>query len=136
MVEINNKTRSRIDLSLVKKVVEKFLKYYNIKNDISIAFVGDVTMRRLNKTYRSREEVTDVLAFPGEDDFLGEIIIDWAQIRRQASRYDLSEKKELIFVLVHGLLHLLGYEDKTERERREMIELGEKFLKRGLLYTI
>lgn len=130
MVEVNNKTRSRIDLILVKKVARKFLKYYNInKGEVSVAFVGDRTIRRLNKTYRGVDKTTDVLAFPGEKDFLGEIIIDYAQIKKQARRFSHSVKQELIFVLVHGLLHLLGYDDKTEKGRREMEELGKEFMK-------
>jgi probable rRNA maturation factor len=146
MVEVNNKTRSRIDLKLVKKVARNFLKYYNTKRrltaipsgksnrtnvnniEVSIALVGDKTMRRLNKTYRGRKEDTDVLVFPGEDDFLGEIIINWAQIKKQAKRYSPNIEKELVFVLVHGLLHLLGYEDKMEKGRKEMERQGKEFI--------
>jgi probable rRNA maturation factor len=148
MVEVNNKTRSRIDLILVKKVAKRFLKYYNKKRrlaaiplsgsdhtnvnnvEVSIAFVGDQTIRDLNKRYRQVNKVTDVLAFPGqESSFLGEVIINYAQVKRQAKYYSKSIKQELVFILVHGLLHLVGYDDKTERGRREMEELGKKFIK-------
>lgn len=129
MVEINNKTRSGIDLPLVKKVAEKFLSAHGKKKfNVSIAFIGDSAMRELNKIYRSRDKATDVLSFTGENNFLGEIIIDYAQIKRQAVKYKNNVKDELIFILVHGLLHLIGYDDKTEKGRREMERMGEKFI--------
>lgn len=131
MVEVNNKTRNKIDLVLVKKTTEKFLRYYKVfDKDVSIAIVGDATMRKFNKEYRGKDSATDVLSFcDREDNFLGEIIIDYAQIKRQAPKYSESIQKELIFILVHGLLHLIGYEDDTEKGRMEMEALGKEFIK-------
>lgn len=145
MIEINNKTRSKIDLALVRKVAESFLKYYNKKIrlivadnrhintdkvEISIAFVGDKTIRRLNQAYRGIDKATDVLAFfdNEQSNFLGEIIINYIQVKRQAKKFNNSARQELIFILVHGFLHLLGYNDKTEKGRREMERLGEEFV--------
>ena len=129
MIEINNKTKSRIDLNLVKKAADRFLRVYKKnKYEVSIAFVGDRVIRKLNRNYRETDKVTDILSFPGEGDFLGEIIIDYAQIKRQAKKYGKTIKQELVFILVHGLLHLSGYNDKTEKGRREMERLGEKFI--------
>ena len=85
-------------------------------------------IRRLNKEYRKIDRVTDVLAFEGEDNYLGELIIDHTQIRRQAKRFSPSTEKELVFILTHGLLHLLGYEDKTEQGKMEMERLGKEFI--------
>ena len=138
MIEINNKTRSRINLVLVKRVAESFLKYYNKNNnEASIAFVGDKTIRYLNKTYRGIDKITDVLAFPdgpaktasaGGRIFLGEVIINYIQVKRQAKKFSHSAKQELVFILVHGLLHLLGYNDNTETGRRQMEKIGEEFV--------
>ncbi len=129
MVEINNRTKSHINLSLVKKVVENFLRAYKkIGYEVSVVFVGDSVIRRLNKAYRSKDTVTDVLAFKGEGKFLGEIIIDYAQIKRQAPKFSGNTQKELIFILVHGLLHLIGFGDKTEKGKREMEKLGKQFI--------
>ena len=166
MIEINNKTRSKIDLALVQKVAQKFLKYYNKerrlatiplgksdhanidKVEVSIAFVGDKIIRRLNKTYRGIDKVTDVLAFPdvmirSDPDkgviCSGEVIINYAQVKKQAShqrrgarqakKFNNNVKQELVFILTHGLLHLLGYDDKTEKGRLEMERLGEEFVR-------
>lgn len=129
MIEINNKTRSNIDLKLIKKVGEKFLDIKRKKKyKVSIAFVGDKKIRELNQKYRGINKVTDVLTFAGEDNFLGEIIINYSQIKKQAKRFSNSIKQELIFILVHGLLHLLEYEDDTVKKKEHMIKMGEKII--------
>ena len=131
MVDISNKTRSRIDLALTKRIADRFLREHKVgKKEISIVFVGDVVMRRLNKEYRKKDKTTDVLSFIGEDDFLGEIIISYQQIKRQSKLYKNSVRQELIFILTHGLLHLLGHEDETEKGRKKMEKLGEEFINR------
>lgn len=132
MIEINNKTRSDINTILIKSVAEKFLKYYKIKKNLSIAFVGDTVIRRLNKNYRGKDKITDILSFDGEAQDLGEIIIDYAQIKRQSRKYSKSIQDELIFILVHGLLHLIGYDDQTEKDRKIIIKKGEDFIKKFL----
>lgn len=129
MIEINNAAKQKINSALIKKTAQNFLKAYGKeKYDLSIAFVSGVAMRKLNKQYRNINQTTDVLSFAGEGDFLGEIIIDCAQVKGQAAEFGNSLENELIFILVHGLLHLLGYDDKKEKGRREMIRLGEEFL--------
>ncbi len=134
MIEINNKTRSNINLRLVKLTTEKFLKF-NKKNNynISIAFVGDRVIQKLNKAYRDKDKITDILSFKGENNFLGEIIIDYLQIKRQAKKFSNSVKNELVYILVHGLFHLLGYDDKTEKGRKEMEQLANNFIKKIVL---
>ena len=132
MIEINNKTRSKININLIKNVTEKFLDYYKINKDISIAFVGDIVIRKLNKNYRGKNKVTDILSFDGEAQDLGEIVIDYVQIKRQSQKYSKSIQDELIFILVHGLLHLVGYDDQTEEERNIIIKKGEDFIEKVL----
>jgi len=130
MVEINNKTRTAIDLKLVEKVVEKVLLLYKKKNkEVSIGFVGDQVMKKLNFQYRGKDNPTDVLSFVGEDNDLGEILINFQQIKRQAKKFGNTDEQELIFILVHGLLHLMGYDDETEKDRLAMIKLGEEVIK-------
>jgi probable rRNA maturation factor len=128
-IEINNKTKSRISRPAIKNITAGFLRRQRLKNaDVSIALVGDRTIRRLNKQYRGADRVTDVLAFPGEKDYLGEIIIDYAQIKRQAKAFSPSIRAELFFILIHGLLHLLGYEDDSGQGKETMRRLGEEFM--------
>ena len=130
MVEITSKTKSKINLSLVKKTVLKFLESYKLsEKEVSIAFVGSMRMKELNKKYRKKDKLTDVLSFSGENNFLGEIVINYTQIKKQAKKFNNNPTEELVFILVHGLLHLLGYKDETEVGQREMEKLGEKFIK-------
>lgn len=129
-IEINNRTKSKLDLKLISQAINAFGRSRKISHkEISVAFVGDAEIKKLNRTYRSLNQATDVLAFAGEGDFFGEIIIDYNQIKRQAGRFGNSAKREVVFILVHGLLHLLGYDDKTEKDRLKMIKMGEEFIK-------
>ncbi|MFH1255264.1 MAG: rRNA maturation RNase YbeY [bacterium] len=131
-IEINNKAGYDIDLNSVRKIVEAFCRVYKINKNknISIAFVSGAEMRKLNSVYRGIDKTTDVLSFEGQGDFLGEIVIDCGQIKQQAVDFNNSAEDELIFILAHGLLHLIGYDDKTEKARLEMIRQGEKFIKK------
>jgi len=130
-IDVLNKTRTVIDVYLVKKISKQFLKKYKKEGlDLSIVFVGDKRMRNINKKYRKYDKVTDILSFDGEGESFGELIIDYAQIRRQSKKFNNSIKNEMVFILVHGLFHLLGYEDRTEKEEKKMIGLGEDFIKK------
>ena len=131
LVEINNTTKDKIDLSMVKRSVEFFLKKYKLsKKQVSIAFVGDKRMTELNQIYRGKKTTTDVLSFEGEGDLLGEIILNHKQIKRQAKELGNKEKYELVFILIHGLLHLIGYDDKNDKDKKIMIKKGEEIIKK------
>lgn len=132
MVEVNNKTTEKVDVGKIKKVTKKFLEVYDKNNlNVSIAFVDENEIRRLNKEYRHIDKVTDVLSFKDEsDDTFGEIIICPKKINEQSANFGHTNQEELIFILVHGLLHLLGFNDTTGKEEDNMIKLGEEFIKK------
>ncbi|PLX20663.1 rRNA maturation RNase YbeY [Candidatus Parcubacteria bacterium] len=129
-VEVFNKTRTKINTKLARDIAGVFLlKNKRASYGLSIVFVGDKKIRDINKNFRGIDRITDILSFEGEEDYFGDLIIDYAQIKRQAKKFGNSVKEEMVFILVHGLLHLLGYSDKTEKEEKIMIKLGEKFIK-------
>lgn len=135
MVEINNKAGYDLDPAGIKEVVEKILHYFQKDgSEVSVALVDDAEITELNRTYRGKEGPTDVLAFPASEEdekgFLGEIVIDQQQISRQAREFDNTAREEFLFILVHGLLHLLGYSDSTEKDKKEMVELGGELIKK------
>lgn len=137
LVEIYNKTKSNINLALVDSVTKAFLTYYKkTKFAVTVIFIGDKEIQALNKAYRHKDKVTDVLSFTesdsdlAEENFLGEILIDYRQIVRQSKEFEHSVEEELVFILVHGLLHLLGYDDRTVAGAKEMEDLGNKFIKK------
>ncbi len=133
---IINKVDNDIDTEKLKRIVSDFLKHYKQKNKhISIALVDDQEIKRLNKKFLNREGVTDVIAFPGNKKDLGEVIIDYDQIMRQAKEDGNSSCYELQFVMVHGLLHLLGWEDYTSEDKERMLREGERFLRLALTFN-
>ena len=139
MLEINNTTKRKINSLKTKKIVEAWLRE-NQKSawSVSLAIVGSRRMRRLNNDYRGIDKTTDVLSFSAtgnglNDKYLGEIVINIDEVDK-ANKYlevfSLKKPAEYIFhfLLVHGLLHLIGYNDEREVDRQKMLLLGEEFL--------
>jgi len=138
MIEINNLTTIPLDENFLKKVAEEVLekeleisKYRNI--DLYIALVGKGRIRELNKKYRGKNRVTDVLAFPEREIGLGEIIICIREVKKNARRFSSDFKTELSRVLIHGILHLLGYNhEESEKMAKKMMEKQEYYLAKVL----
>ncbi len=127
------------DYSYLDVTIKNVMKHEKIKNaNFSIVFVSNEKIQELNKNYRNIDRITDVLSFAFEDNedivynntrFLGEIFICIPRMKEQAKEYGHSETRELAFLVVHGLLHLLGYDHtKGEKEEKEMFELQEVIL--------
>lgn len=122
----------------LNEVLDYTLSHENVKNAIfSIVFVGDEEIHEINKKYRQVDRITDVISFAFEDNenimyndirMLGDIYICIPQMKRQAKDFGHSEKRELSFLAVHGLLHLLGYDHMTEEEEKNMFSLQELIL--------
>ena len=97
MISINNLTKDKVDEGFLKKVANIVLKAENkTKMDLSIALVGQERIKELNRQYRGKNKATDVLSFRYNNDF-GEVVICH------------QKTKELPRVLVHGILHILGF---------------------------
>ncbi|MBI4426800.1 MAG: rRNA maturation RNase YbeY [Candidatus Kerfeldbacteria bacterium] len=108
--------------------------HYNPKTvTVSLAFVGDTAMRRLNQHYRRQPGTTDVLSFPGRRPELGEIVVSVPQARRQARRYGTAVSRELLLLSVHGLLHLAGYDHHRARDRQRMQAAEQRLVGQALI---
>ncbi len=104
------------DYDYLYKVLDYTLKHENVENGVfSIIFVDDEEIHRINKEYRKVDRITDVISFAFEDNehlryndirMLGDIYICIPQMKRQADDYGHSQKRELSFLAIHGLLHL------------------------------
>ena len=117
MIEINNLTTFSVDEEFVKRVAKKVLKGENTKEiDLSIVFVGEARMRKINKKYRGKNKVTDVLSF-GQG--LNEMVVCLGEIKKNAKTYNSTFKKELARVLIHAILHLSGYNHKEMQDKEE-----------------
>lgn len=128
MIEINNLTTVSINEAFLRKISGKVLKGEQKENkNLSIALVGQGRIRESNKRYRGKNRVTDVLSFP--DDGLGEIVICLREVKKNAKRFGSVFEKELATCLIHGILHLLGYEhEKSATEAEKMREKEEYYL--------
>ena len=126
------------DYEYLYDVLDHTLKNQNVDNAIfSVIFVEDEEIHAMNRDYRGVNRVTDVISFAFEDNndlvyneirMLGDIYICIPQMKRQAQSYSHSEKRELSFLAVHGLLHLLGYDHMNEEDEKVMFELQELIL--------
>jgi len=92
----------------------------------TVILCSDYMIRKLNRLYRKKDKATDVLSFRfGDDDLLGEVYISLQRAAVQARRYGVSYEDELKRLLVHGLLHLIGY-DHIKRADRAVMEARER----------
>lgn len=138
MIEIiNNQRKTKIN----RQIFQEFAETLNTqiseteKKPFAVAFVSDKKMRELNRQFRGKDHTTDVLSFPFRaDEFeldenrLGDIIISTEQAVKQAGENDLDLETEIKQLILHGVLHLVGYDHETddgEMNRREL-ELREK----------
>ncbi|MBU0476892.1 rRNA maturation RNase YbeY [Patescibacteria group bacterium] len=142
MIEINNLTTNDIDEEFLKNMVKKVLEGEGKKEaEVSIAFVGQGRMRKINKRYRKKNRVTDVLAFPEskvllekfrvgpvqEAQGLGEIIICSREVNKNAKKISSTFEKELAQVLIHGVLHLLGYDHEKNEVVAKKMEVKQNY---------
>ena len=136
--EIFNETDYKLDVEFEKELIEYALKYKKLNNVIfNVIFVDNKTIHKINKEYRGIDSETDVISFALEDNkeielevgrVLGDIYISVDKMKSQAKEYGHSEKREMAFLTVHGLLHLLGYDHMTKEEEEIMIKEQELIL--------
>lgn len=142
--EINNQTKYKISRKKLQDVLDLARKQLKIKAEqsLSLAFVSPAQIKKLNKAYRKKDKVTDVLSFAvsvprstcsvhGDvccSDFLGEIIICPAQAKKQAKEFGQSFDKEITKLFLHGYLHLIGYDHVKKQDAVIMEGLEKKIL--------
>ncbi|MEP6888990.1 MAG: rRNA maturation RNase YbeY [Nitrospirales bacterium] len=120
--------RTSLRLPVIRNLIERILSAAGESNAaLSVEFIGDRRMRRLNAQYRGRDMTTDVLAFamreaPGpRSTLLGDVVISVPRAAKQAAEQRHPVKHELAVLLIHGILHLLGYDhERSTLEARRM----------------
>ena len=113
-------------LTYTKKLAKSIVVMGGILN---VVFVNDKYIRALNKAYRDKDESTDVLSFEyGPDDLMGEVYISVETAERQAKEYKHSLSDELIRLIVHGILHIYGYDHEEDADYKEMLFVEKKVL--------
>ena len=145
MVEIYDLTRKK-ELNEffddINEYYKKTLDVLNIKDemDLSLIIVGKIKIRNINRDYRNIDRVTDVISFANidSDDYdylveegevnLGDIFINVDRVKSQAKKYGHSIKREFMFLFVHGMLHLLGYDHMEKEDEKIMFSLQDKII--------
>lgn len=123
----------RLSAKRVAKVLEACADALRIrKNDIvSIGFVSVAQMRKLNHAWRGKNSVTDVLSFELDEGLLkGEILLNYEQAARQAKQMKHTTQDEICFLIVHGVLHLWGYDHEDQKDAKKMFLLQRDILKK------
>ena len=137
--EVFNETDEKIDIDEEKKIINFALKHENLNNVIfNVIFVDRDKITELNRDYRGIDRETDVISFALEDGeaninfefgrLLGDIYICVPKMKAQAQEYGHSETREMGFLTIHGLLHLLGYDHMTKEEEKIMFAKQEEIL--------
>lgn len=97
--------------------------------EVTLLFTDDKELQYLNSTYRSKDKPTDVLSFLSEGVYLGDIAISVQTARRQAKEYAVSLQEEILRLMIHGILHLHGYDHEgvSKAEANKMRKLEARF---------
>lgn len=118
----------------VKNIVRKVLKRFKLNASLSVVITDDRRIRKLNKKYRKLGLATDVLSFemdgPEEGKYLGDIVVSLETVKRNSQRYEVPIRQELQRVVIHGVLHLLGFDHKTARQARLMRKVESEIIKK------
>ena len=126
------------DYQYLYQIIDRALNKLELNNvSFSIILTDDQEVKTLNNKYRGIDNTTDVLSFALNDqgsinlpiNLLGDIYISIPKMKEQAINYETGEKRELSFLIIHGLLHLLGYDHLNEEDEKIMISLQKELLK-------
>lgn len=132
-VQIDDRYKAVVEPSSLRRAAEMTLEQHPLEdaNSLTVVVTGDQALRELNRRHRGLDRTTDVLAFanetrgpfvdaPGIPRYLGDVIISFPTAKRQAIEAENDVSAELQLLVVHGVLHLLGYDDQAEPERARM----------------
>jgi rRNA maturation RNase YbeY len=137
-VEVSYQAPIDLPVSSIRQIAKDVFQGEGVKKDkvISLVFVDHAYMTEINKSYFHRDESTDVISFFLNDDlFPGGVKSPWGEIyicvdraREQADDYQVTLQNEITRLIIHGLLHLIGYSDETMEDRKRMTELENRYL--------
>ena len=139
-VEVSSRLRTgRVSLSRLKRKAESVLRALGQeKAELSLLLMNNPAMQRLNARYRRKNAPTDVLSFssvgtlPGGEKILGDVVISVEQAKRQARERKKTLEEELEALLIHGILHLLGYDHERSPEEARAMRRVERRVRRAL----
>lgn len=115
---------------LIEKITKKILPLTKVKaEEVSISLVCDAQMKKINFQFRGKNKSTNVLSFPGLDQFfLGDIVIAYETLAREAKEQKKDFNDHLTHLILHSILHLLGHDHEEEKDAQKMEKLEIKIL--------
>jgi probable rRNA maturation factor len=124
------------DKKKIASLAKRILSAHRSNLDLDIILVKDEFIRQLNKNFRRKDKVTDVLSFGMEEgkkiglelNYLGDVYVCLDQAKRQAKEYEIPFVEEVYRLVTHGILHLLGYEHKTKKQTERMKSKEDLFI--------
>lgn len=127
---LNRQRRVRVSLALLEEFFERVRKELRFHEEsVSVQLIGDAAMARLNRGFRHKPGPTDVLSFPArangkpaKSEYIGDIAISPETARRNARRFSRTLPEELRILILHGMLHLAGYDHETDRGEMDRVE--------------
>jgi probable rRNA maturation factor len=119
-------------VSVEAELLKKKIKSRELKKELVVVFMDTKPARKLNQQYRKRDYATDVLSFQAVDEgALGDLVLCPQVLKRQAKEHSLSFQAELGYMLLHGVLHLLGYDhEENPKDAKKMFELQDQVFER------
>ena len=126
MIEVvNRQRRVKVDTEAWTSFAAKALEAIGKRNSsVTVAFVSDTSIRKLNQQFRGVDKATDVLSFPADEaGNLGDVAVSVETAARQAKDNGLSFENEISQLILHGLLHLCGYDHETDNGEMNRLEL-------------
>lgn len=153
-IRVRSGLSSRIPRDRLRRLAERTLRAEGVRSPVTLYFTHNAEIRKLNRAFHATDAATDVLAFPGwsipvhptaqkrsarrapsaarDLGYLGDVVVSYEQARKQARAAGWRVVDELELLTVHGLLHLLGYDDRTPRARKRMWKRQAEILGREL----
>lgn len=138
MITIINKTQQRVPQKFlniwIHKVYKELIRLNEMKEkkELTVVFVSKGQIRKLNSQYRNKNKPTDILSFESMDpESLGELVICPQIIKKQSKEHGLTLQEEMSYMVLHGILHLLGYDHEVdEKQARQMFALQDSIFKK------
>ena len=145
-IQVDPRFENAVDPALIERAATGVFNAEQIAGvlDVSILITDDDELHRLNRDYRNVDAPTDVLSFaddgddagfvlpPGAPRYLGDIAISYERVVAQAAEYGHSHERELAFLVVHGMLHLLGYDHERGPEDERVMRAREEIIMNAL----
>jgi probable rRNA maturation factor len=134
-----NQTKSRQPRQFIENFIEavilelkkKKIWPYKANLELTLVFLEASEAQQLNAKYRQKKYATDVLSFAGAPGHLGELVLCPEVLRRQSKEHGLLYREELAYMVIHGILHLLGYDhEKGPKQAREMFAIQDQIFEK------